>query len=109
MRASCRFGVAIAIVLLACRFSAADVSAKANAYTEHDRFREQMERNRKTILEAYREVGNKNAAWDAEAIKFLEAAVQYFGGSGFGPLVSANPPKREALIELAEPAIKKGC
>ena len=109
MRAFFRSCFALLLVLVCANFAFADLTAKPNAYTEHDRLREQLEWNRKTIVDAYNQVGNKNPAWDADANKFLDTAAQYFSTSGFGPILRSDPPKLPQLIELAEAAIKKGC
>src|SRR4051794_32831713 len=97
------------VLLLSPAFAKAELTAKPNAYTESDRLREQLEWNQKTIVEAYQQIGNKNPAWDTEAIKFLDAAAQHFGRSGFGPLLEGEAPKDELLITLGEAAVKKGC
>src|SRR3954462_15683291 len=99
---SCARGIVALLLLLTPTFALAELAAKPNAYTEADRLREQLEWNQKTIAEPYKQIGNKNPAWDGEAIKFLEAAAQYFGRSGFGPLLEGESPKDELLLQLGE-------
>src|SRR4051794_32616402 len=79
MRRSC---FALIVLLAAPVLVRADLTPKPNAYTEKDRHRECVEFNLKTLVDSYKSIGNKNAPWDSEAIKFLESASQHFADVG---------------------------
>ena len=104
-----RFGVALAVALLLCPVALADLTAKPDAYTEADRHRETLEFNRKTLVDAYKEVGKKDPAWDEAAIKLLNACAVGFSSWSFDPLHRGEPPKLNDLIEQAKNVAKLGC
>src|ERR1041385_3773774 len=109
MRAIGRLSLALMLALLAPQVGFADLTAKPNAYTENDRYKESLEFNQKTLVDSYKTIGNKNPAWDAEAIKFLELSSLHFASAGSGAFNHEKPPAWEQLIAAGELAVKKGC
>jgi tetratricopeptide (TPR) repeat protein len=101
--------VALTVILFAQATAAADLAAKPNAYTERDRHRETLEFHRKTLVDAYQQVGNKNPAWDEQAIKFLDSVAIAFSNFGFGAQHQGEARKLEDLIEQGKAVARLGC
>ncbi len=109
MSANGRVILALMLALVGRGVAVADLVAKPDAYTEKDRLREKVEYNRKTLVDAYKEVGKKNPAWDGEAIKFLDAAARHFGSASFGALHAEKSPTRAELVEMGKAVAQSGC
>jgi tetratricopeptide (TPR) repeat protein len=78
------------------------IPAGPGAYCSRNLTDDFLRWNRRTIVEAYRTVGRHNAAWDDQAIAFLES---------YARLVSNCPdvPSRAEYLETVQPLIKAGC
>src|SRR5947207_5342737 len=57
-----------------------------NSFTEHDYRKALLEYNRRTLAEAYKQVGQRDPKWDAAAIKFLDAMALHFTNSDASPI-----------------------
>src|SRR6476660_7662524 len=79
--------------------------------TNRDYAQAMLEFNRRTLSEAYKQVGQKDPKWDDDAIKFLEGMALRFTVAGSASLFDDLPelPKDAQLIEWAESARNKGC
>src|SRR4051794_38111280 len=108
MRRLSRLAFALPLILLAPR-AFTDLTAKPNAYTEQDHFRESLEFNLKTLVDAYKTIGKNNPAWDQEAVRFLDASAKHFAAVNSQAVHRPPGPFLPELIKLAEAAVKKGC
>ena len=81
----------------------------AAAYTEHDYRKSLLAHNRRTMAGEYDEVGIRGA-WDAEAVKFLDAMVVHFTYGPTWPQYRVVPvPTREELIKAGRAVVAAGC
>lgn len=73
-----------------------------DAITAKDAKGFRLEFNLRTSVEAYKNVGSNDDAWDEQAIKFLTEMARHFSGS-------EGYKSRTELIEIAEPLAEMGC
>jgi len=80
------------------------------AYTQHDLLRARLDFNRRTLVGAYKEVGVRNAKWDDEAVKFLDAMATYFTYPPAEPIYQTVPiPTFDEYVKLGQAAADAGC
>src|SRR5438552_1408112 len=78
-RFSSRFVVVALAVLTLASASAAEAPTTAPAdFTEHEYRRAMFDFNRRTLVDAYKTIGHRDAKWDEPAIKLLEGIAVYF-------------------------------
>ena len=78
--------------------------------TQHDFVQQSVEFNRKTLVDAYRDVGKRDPRWDDAAIKFLDALAVTWGNQPHHRMyVQQNVATSEQLVQLGEAAVKAGC
>jgi len=78
------------------------IPAGPDAYTEQDFRQAKLEWNRKTLAEAYQEVGERDPAWDEPALELLEMFARYFSEV-------SEAPTSEELLAAAEPLMDTEC
>jgi peroxiredoxin len=80
----------------------APIPAGKEAFTAKDAAESQLAFNLRTCVEAYKEFGSRDDAWDEAAIEFLTEAARHFSSAkGFKSQVE--------LIAMAEPLAEQGC
>jgi hypothetical protein len=83
--------------------------AAAAPYTEHDYRRALLAHNRRTMGGEYNEIGSRGA-WDAEAVKLLDAMAVHFTYGPTWPQYRTVPvPTREELIKAGRAVVAAGC
>ena len=71
-------------------------------YTMHEYHQQDLARSREALIEGYTRHGNRDDAWDAPAIEFIEMCIQAFN------LIPGAPTMTE-LQEAGRPLIELGC
>ena len=81
------------------------------ARTGHDRLRDELDYNRRTLIDVYLDHGPHDAAWDADAQRLLEMAAIYFTYDGDEPvyLTGVDVPTDQAMAEVALRLQEAGC
>jgi hypothetical protein len=81
-----------------------------NAYTEHDYRRALLAFHRRSLGEAYRDVGRRDAKWDAQAEGFLDAAALALANREASLIYTlADAPTAEAALKLGQAARDASC
>ena len=104
-------GMFLAMVGMMAMAAAPAVPAASGPRTYHDLYREALEYNRKTIVEAYRTIGGHDAKWDTPALEALELTARRFS-STVVPSASYLPdavPDAAAAGRPAKQAMDLGC
>lgn len=84
----------------------AAIAAKRDCYTAHTYATEAIEFNRRTLGEAYKEVGKRDPKWDDAALALLEAASLNFPYRTLGQLYQPKEyPSVAKCADLAQAAI----
>jgi hypothetical protein len=83
---------------------------KPNAYTYHQFIKADREYNRRTIVEAYKSAGKRDAKWDKEALAALEGLAERFTGANLERLYFGGAKvEDETIARTAEKASGLGC
>ena len=104
-------GMLLAMVGMMAMAAAPATPAASGPRTYHDLYREALEYNRKTIVEAYRTIGGHDAKWDTPALEALELTARRFS-STVVPSASYLPdavPDAAAAGRPAKQAMDLGC
>src|SRR5690242_14071973 len=81
-----------------------------NSFTEHDYRKALLEYNRRTLGEAYKQIGQRDAKWDNAAIKFLDGMALHLSNNGASPLYRIKGQlSDDQLLSLGKEARDKGC
>ena len=94
--------------------SGATTTASATAAapsTHHDFVKSVLLFNRRTLGEAYKQIGKHDPKWDDDASKFLDGMALRFTNATANGEIYALPgmPQSSELLRLAESARSKGC
>ncbi len=81
------------------------------ARTNHDRLRDELDYNRRTLIDVYLDRGPHDAAWDADAQQLLEMTAVNFTYDGEEPvyLTGVDVPTAAAMAEVALRLQESGC
>ena len=76
--------------------------------TGHDLSAKKYAFNRRTMVDAYKEVGDRNPKWDEQAIEFLDEVAKYFSGVEQGPCEKQVRQDGQSVMELGctDPLVK---
>lgn len=78
------------------------IPAGDDAVTAKDATEYEVAYNLRTTVEAYKQVGSRDAAWDDAVIEFLTEMARHFSSA-------QGRKSRRELAEMAEPLIESGC
>lgn len=80
------------------------------SFTNHDFLKATLEYNRRTMVEAYKQVGKRDPKWDADAIAVLEGIAWRFTNSRENETYHmTDEPDPKKLLAQAEVAQASGC
>jgi hypothetical protein len=78
--------------------------------TQHDFVKAKLERNLRTMVEAYKQVGRRDPKWDESAIKFLDGMAKYFANANEDRIYQLpDVPRDVDLCHLGRTALQAGC
>ncbi|HEX8522623.1 MAG TPA: hypothetical protein VF669_10235 [Tepidisphaeraceae bacterium] len=112
MRMSLQWGVRVAFCFCCVTVQTvrAAIPVTQSTYTQ-SRFAKSLHQfNRRTLVEAYKEVGNRNPKWDDDAVKFLDAMSRHFTNAAQHSINRIQPlddPRQ--LLEQGAQLLAKGC
>src|SRR5689334_18038258 len=93
--------LAISLLLSSALFSA--IPSTQGTTTERDYRAALYALNKRTLADAYREVGTKNSKWDAAAIELLDGiAIRVSNSGAASDARVADEPDTEKLLSLAK-------
>jgi len=108
MRPECKGFWLLAVLLLLTlvvrgpQLLAEGIPAGPDAYHWRDFVEARLKWNRRTMMEAYRQIGVRDPSWDDRALEFLELCSQRWCGR-------PDPPSLEDLWQVAKPLTHSGC
>src|SRR6185503_2108936 len=103
----------ILFVLVFCGGSAAAAipgQENPNAYTNHRLHKDRLDYMRRSLVESYKSVGQRDVKWDGPAVDALEALARYFSDNAVEPMYrAAKPTGADDVLIAAEAAVGAGC
>ena len=88
-----------------------EIAQSPASYTDAKYRKDVLAINRKTLVDAYKEVGHRDPKWDDQAIKFLEQMALWFTYSARDTPLEELPaaPLQQELSALGKAALDAGC